>query len=154
MGDGSLPYSRVDESGLIRPAYVGLKNNVSTVEMEMQSHAWNPGTEEFILHNFLADYIQDAARANDVEKSIQFNTRVQRVRKVDERWRVTTSKLVGKDAVTKTETSTKVGVGLVVRKNDIKMSAGLRCRRRCYWTLSCKQNTGHRRLGSMEESLS
>lgn len=78
-----------------RPAYAGLKNNVSTMEMEMQTHSWNPGTEEFVLHNFMADYIQDAARVNAAEGVIQFNTRVQSITKSGARWHVVTSKLEG-----------------------------------------------------------
>ena len=79
---------------LMRPAYAGLKNNVSTIEMEMQSHTWNPGTEEFVPHNFLAEYIQDAARVNGVENVIRFNTRVRNISKGDRKWKVKTSELI------------------------------------------------------------
>ncbi|PSK42037.1 Thiol-specific monooxygenase [Elsinoe australis] len=67
-------------------AYQGLKNNVSTVEMEMQSHAWKPGTEEFVPHHDLAEYISDAAAANGVLPDIQFRTRVSKLSKTDGSW--------------------------------------------------------------------
>ncbi|KAG8629817.1 hypothetical protein KVT40_001436 [Elsinoe batatas] len=74
-------------------AYRGLKNNVSTVEMEMQSHPWKDGTEEFVNHKFLAEYISDAAEANGVLANIQFGTRVSRVSKNDGSWLVEVTRL-------------------------------------------------------------
>lgn len=96
------------DHGLIRPAYAGLKNNVSTIEMEMQSQLWNPGTEEFVLHNVLAEYIQDAARTNAVENDIRFNTRVQKAYKNDAKWRLETSEFVETVSETKTVGSVQV----------------------------------------------
>ncbi|KAF2222224.1 dimethylaniline monooxygenase (N-oxide forming) [Elsinoe ampelina] len=74
-------------------AYRGLKNNVSTVEMEMQSHPWNDGTEDFVNHKFLAEYISDAAEANGVLSDIQFGTRVSKVSKFNGPWLVEVTKL-------------------------------------------------------------
>ncbi|KAK5675603.1 hypothetical protein LTS10_011703 [Elasticomyces elasticus] len=78
-----------------RPCYVALKNNVSTIEMETTAHAWKAGTEEFVPHHVLADYIQGAAAANNVIENIQFDTRVTEVVKEGSRWRVETAKLTG-----------------------------------------------------------
>ncbi|KAK5729756.1 hypothetical protein LTR17_011722 [Elasticomyces elasticus] len=77
------------------PCYVALKNNVSTIEMETTAHAWKAGTEEFVPHHVLADYIQGAAAANNVIENIQFDTRVTDVVKEGSRWRVETAKLTG-----------------------------------------------------------
>ena len=63
----------------------------------MTCQAWKPGTEEFVPHNVLADYIQDSAEANGVLDSILFNTRVDKVEKVGSKWEVATSNLVSGD---------------------------------------------------------
>jgi len=81
------------------PCYEGLRNNVSTHEMEMQCHAWKPGTEEFVSQSVIADYVQSAAAENEIGGSLRLNTRVESVEKeVGEDgsgagWRVETSKL-------------------------------------------------------------
>ncbi|KAF4556520.1 Flavin-binding monooxygenase-like protein 13 [Elsinoe fawcettii] len=67
-------------------AYQSLKNNVSTVEMEMQAHAWKSGTEEFINHRYLAEYISDAAAANGVLPNIRFRSRVSKLSKRNGSW--------------------------------------------------------------------
>jgi len=77
-----------------RPCYIALKNNVSTIEMELSTHSWNPGTEEFVPHHVLADYIRDTARANHVEELIQFNTRVTDVKKQGSQWTLGVDKIV------------------------------------------------------------
>ena len=76
-----------------RPAYVGLTNNVSTPLMKLKDHPWPPGTEHFVNHKVLAAYIQSAAESFGVKKSILFNTRVERIWKEDNMWRVQSSKL-------------------------------------------------------------
>lgn len=43
--------------------------------MELSCQRWKPGTEEFVPHHVLADYIQDAAIENGVQASIQYDTR-------------------------------------------------------------------------------
>ncbi|KAM0713546.1 hypothetical protein Q7P37_010508 [Cladosporium fusiforme] len=75
------------------PCYAGLKNNVSTHEMEMQCHAWNEGTEEFVGQSVIAGYVQDAAVANGVMGDVRLGTRVERVEKESGGWRVETSRL-------------------------------------------------------------
>ncbi|KAM0710686.1 hypothetical protein Q7P35_001424 [Cladosporium inversicolor] len=75
------------------PCYEGLRNNVSTHEMEMQCQAWKPGTEEFVSQSVIADYIQSAAISNGITDSVFLNTRVESAEKHDEGWRVETSTL-------------------------------------------------------------
>ncbi|KAF2171451.1 hypothetical protein M409DRAFT_63721 [Zasmidium cellare ATCC 36951] len=69
-------------------SYVALKNNVSTIEMELSCQQWKPGTEEFVPHHVLGDYIQDTATNNGVQNSIRYNTRVNSVRKEGDKWQV------------------------------------------------------------------
>lgn len=62
--------------------------------MELKAQKWKPGTEDFVRHNVLAEYIQDAAVANGVQDDIEFNTRVDRVEKDGQKWKVHVSKIV------------------------------------------------------------
>ena len=81
------------------PCYEGLRNNVSTHEMEMQCEAWKPETREFVSQSVIADYVQSAAAGNGIDGSLRFNTRVESVQKVfdedgsDRGWRMETSTL-------------------------------------------------------------
>lgn len=72
---------------------MSLRNNVSTIEMQMTCQEWPPGTEEFVPHHVLADYIEDAARSNAILNEIRFNTRVDKVEKVGNIWEVDISSL-------------------------------------------------------------
>ncbi|KAI5370864.1 putative flavin monooxygenase, FAD/NAD(P)-binding domain superfamily [Septoria linicola] len=85
------------------PAYVVLKNNVSTIEMELSTQKWKPGTEEFVPHHVLGDYIQDTARENDVLESISFNTRVKQVEKSGKDWFVSIDRREGDVTSSSTE---------------------------------------------------
>lgn len=75
------------------PCYEGLKNNVSTHEMEMQCHAWTEGTEEFVGQSVISEYVRGAAEANGIPERVRLNTRVDRVAKEGGMWRVETSRL-------------------------------------------------------------
>jgi len=78
------------------PCYAGLRNNVSTHEMEMQCQTWQDGTEEFVSQSVIADYVQSAAAENQIDGSLRLNTRVESVEKEVGRngsWRVETSTL-------------------------------------------------------------
>ncbi|KAK3115959.1 hypothetical protein LTR53_004186 [Teratosphaeriaceae sp. CCFEE 6253] len=61
--------------------------------MEMSFQSWRPGTDEFVPHHVLGDYIQDAAAMNGVLVDTQFNTRVTKVVKQDAQWRLETARL-------------------------------------------------------------
>ena len=61
--------------------------------MELTTNKWKEGTEQFVSHNVLAEYIQDTARVTDVEPLIHFNTRVDAVEKVGSQWSVSVSTL-------------------------------------------------------------
>lgn len=95
MGEdaGSLDHDASLHHAPPGPCYKGLKNNVSTTEMEMQCHAWKSGTEDFVSQSVLADYIQDAAIANDIQRLVQYDTKVEQITKSGSSWTVRTSKL-------------------------------------------------------------
>ncbi|CZT24400.1 related to FAD dependent oxidoreductase [Ramularia collo-cygni] len=76
------------------PCYNSLKNNVSTIEMELSCEKWKPSTEDFVPHHELAQYLQDTARNNGVLEATSFNTRVDKISKTSsQKWQVDTSKL-------------------------------------------------------------
>lgn len=75
------------------PCYEGLRNNVSTHEMEMQSHSWKPGTEEFVNQRQISEYLHDTAAKNDVLECVRLNTRVEELTKIDGKWRMRTTTL-------------------------------------------------------------
>lgn len=99
------------------PAYMALKNNVSTIEMELSCQKWKSGTGEFVPHHVLGSYIQDAAVTNGVLKSISFNTRVEHVEKQGDKWSVAVDKLSPKGNDTEILQESKVGV--LVEQNDV-----------------------------------
>lgn len=76
-----------------RPCYVGLKNNVATRLLETTLNKFPPGTEDFVSHSVLKDYIQDTAARTEVDAVTQYNTEVQNVSKKGEKWTVKTATL-------------------------------------------------------------
>lgn len=68
-----------------------MKNNVPTELLETTLNPLKPGTESFVLHNVLKDYIQDTAEKTGVTKNTQFNTRVEHVFKTGDKWKLVSS---------------------------------------------------------------
>lgn len=62
--------------------------------MEMTCQEWAEGTGEFVTHNTLADYIQNAAKTNNILDCTSFNTRVNQVKKVGVHWELDVARLV------------------------------------------------------------
>jgi ACS family pantothenate transporter-like MFS transporter len=92
-----------------RPCYIGLKNNVATRLLETTLNKFPPGTEDFVSHSVLKDYIQDTASRTDVNAITQYDTEVQDVSKKDEKWAVRTSTLQTKaDGTRALKVSTRV----------------------------------------------
>lgn len=87
---------------------MALKNNVSTIEMEMTCQRWKPDTAEFVPHHVMADYIQGAAIDNRLINSISFNTRVNDVKKIDGQWRIDIATLRHDNSSLSVMDSTKV----------------------------------------------
>ncbi|KAI9832397.1 MAG: hypothetical protein M1819_004385 [Sarea resinae] len=75
------------------PAYEGLSNNVSTPLMQLKGHPWPEGTEDYVNHRILSQYIQDASQKYGVEASTIYDTRVERVEKRGSKWRFRTTTL-------------------------------------------------------------
>ena len=90
------------------PCYVALKNNVSTIEMEMTFQKWRPGTDEFVPHHVLAQYLEDAVLANDITDLIQLNTRVNSVVKDGSQWRLGIAQRLSNDSTWSERRSTEV----------------------------------------------
>lgn len=61
--------------------------------MKLKLNSWPPGTDLFVRHNVLADYIQDTAAKTGVDSITHFNTKVERVSKEHDHWKVRTSTL-------------------------------------------------------------
>lgn len=138
-----------------RPCYVSLKNNVSTIEMEMTCQAWRPGTEEFVPHQVLADYIQDAARSNDILDDINFNARVDRVAKANGQWEVDVSTLKRSAVSTSIRTDTQVSES---RRMETcfadSIFLAIRCCSNSFRPLSRMQHSKHTWTIRMETGIS
>lgn len=76
--------------------------------MELSCQSWKPGTEEFVPHHILAEYIQDASTANGVSDAFLFNTRVDNLERVDAGWKLDLSHLEGPENDRSVSTSTEV----------------------------------------------
>ncbi|KZM28708.1 uncharacterized protein EKO05_0009918 [Ascochyta rabiei] len=79
------------------PCYIGLQNNVSTRLLETTLNRFPPGTEDFVPHSVLKDYIQDTALTTSVDAVTRYNTEVQNVSKEGKKWTVRTSTLQIRD---------------------------------------------------------
>lgn len=75
------------------PCYVGLKNNVSTPLLQTTLNCFPAGTEDYVSHSVLGDYIQDTAIKTGVHNVTRYNTNVKKVVKHDGSWKVDTESL-------------------------------------------------------------
>jgi hypothetical protein len=78
---------------LNRPCYLGLMNNVSTPLMRTSLGAWPEGTQDFVNHQILEEYIISLCRSSGVSLVTQYNTRVEEVKKIGTTWAVRTLSL-------------------------------------------------------------
>ena len=62
--------------------------------MKLRLNSWPNGTEDFVNHRILNEYIQDTSRRTGVHSRTQYDTRVENVSKDGEVWKVQTSTLV------------------------------------------------------------
>ena len=65
--------------------------------LETTLNKFPPGTEDFVSHSVLRDYIQDTAATTAVDAVTQYNTEVQDVSKEGEKWAVRTATLQTSD---------------------------------------------------------
>lgn len=63
----------------------------------MTFQSWKPGTDQFVPHHVLADYLKDGATANGVMDCVHLNTRVNQVRKFGQSWELEISRLRSED---------------------------------------------------------
>ncbi|KAB2102977.1 Flavin-containing monooxygenase [Alternaria gaisen] len=75
------------------PCYVGLKNNVSTRLLETTLNQFPPGTEDYVTHDVLCDYIQATTLLTGVHELTQYDTDVRSVIKNGRLWTVETATL-------------------------------------------------------------
>lgn len=67
--------------------------------MKLKINSWPPGTADFVNHRVLSDYIQDTSLKTGVYSSTIYRTRVERVFKSGQVWKVQTSTLLPKQGV-------------------------------------------------------
>ncbi|KAF2025488.1 dimethylaniline monooxygenase [Setomelanomma holmii] len=86
-------FERSSAAGGVCPCYVGLKNNVSTRLLETTLNQFPKGTEDFVTHDVLKDYIQNTARITGIDKITRYNSEVRTVSKSESSWLLETSTL-------------------------------------------------------------
>ncbi|KAH8731955.1 dimethylaniline monooxygenase [Phaeosphaeriaceae sp. PMI808] len=97
------------------PCYIGLRNNVSTRLLETTLNPFPTGTEEFVSHNVLKDYIQDTAIRTGVHEVTRYDTDVSNLSKTENSWIVKTTTLQIDDSgkITRELKSTAFGAVVV-----------------------------------------
>jgi hypothetical protein len=76
-----------------RPCYESLTNNVSTPLLETKLNTWPKGTEPYVRHFVLKDYIQDTAKKAGVDDVTKYGAQVTKVYKEGSKWTVKWSTL-------------------------------------------------------------
>ncbi|KAF1918838.1 dimethylaniline monooxygenase [Ampelomyces quisqualis] len=83
-------FERSSAAGGVCPCYIGLKNNVSTRMLETTLSRFPTGTEDYVSHAVLKDYIQNTAVETGVHEATRYNTVVKKVTKIGKSWNVDT----------------------------------------------------------------
>ncbi|KAE9363774.1 FAD/NAD(P)-binding domain-containing protein [Stipitochalara longipes BDJ] len=89
--NGSEGYSSEDEELRFAPpgpAYSGLTNNVSTKLQQLKGFPWKEETPDFVNVRQKQEYIQSYSKYFGVEPLVRYNTRVEKLQKVDGRWKL------------------------------------------------------------------
>jgi cation diffusion facilitator CzcD-associated flavoprotein CzcO len=76
------------------PAYDGLTTNVPTYLQELKGHAWPEGNEAFVNVRVCGEYLQSYARKFGVDQVTKYDTKVEKIEKSGEKWRVESTTLV------------------------------------------------------------
>lgn len=76
------------------PAYDGLVNNISLAMQELKGYPWKEGTGDFAGVRDIGKYIQGFARTFYVEPLVKYSTRVEKLEKIGEKWRLSSTTLV------------------------------------------------------------
>lgn len=59
--------------------------------MKLKINSWPAGTDDYVNHRVLNEYIQDTSRRTGVHSLTHYNTRVEKVLKSGKGWKVHTS---------------------------------------------------------------
>jgi ACS family pantothenate transporter-like MFS transporter len=70
-----------------------LKNNVGTRLLTTTLNPFPVGTEDYVSHSVLKDYIQDTAAKTGVQRITHYDTEVKKLSKVNGKWKVETVSL-------------------------------------------------------------
>ena len=61
--------------------------------MKLTLNSWKPGTEDFVNHRVLQEYIEETSRTTQVHERTVYQTRVEEISKAESFWRLRTSTL-------------------------------------------------------------
>ena len=78
----------------VRPAYSGLTNNVSTKLQQLKGFPWKEGTPDFVNVRAKQGYLQSYSKHFGVETLIRYNTRVEKLQKINGKWWVNSTTLI------------------------------------------------------------
>jgi len=76
------------------PAYSSLTTNVAVALSELEGHPWKLGTPEFVNVRVVGEYLQSYAQAFDIGSLINYDTRVEQLKKVGGKWQITSTTLI------------------------------------------------------------
>jgi len=76
------------------PAYDGLTTNVPTNLQELKGYPWPEGNEQFVNVRVCGEYIQSYSREFGIEQVTKYDTRVEKVEKRGDKWRVLSTTLL------------------------------------------------------------
>jgi cation diffusion facilitator CzcD-associated flavoprotein CzcO len=88
--------------------------------MKLRTHDWNPNTPDFVPHEVLATYIQDTAAANKILSAISFRTRVIKVEKEENKWEVSTARLIDQDGEKEVQNAVQVSCACKPQNTETK----------------------------------
>ncbi len=77
-----------------RAGYSGLTSNVPTGLQTLKGFPWPEGTGDYVNVREKQKYIQSYSSAFEVERFIKYNTRVEKLEKVGNKWRLRSSELI------------------------------------------------------------
>lgn len=75
------------------PAYSGLTNNISTKLQELKDFPWPEGTPDYVNVRVKQNYIQSYSKAFGVGEFTRYNTRVEKLEKEGDTWKVQSTTL-------------------------------------------------------------
>lgn len=77
----------------LSPCYESLTNNVSTPLLRTTLNSWPEGTDFYVKHSVLKDYIQDTSRKTGVDSVTNYGAQVTNIQKEGNEWHVSWASL-------------------------------------------------------------